>query len=204
MPKNIYERPRKWSWASDFAYNLIEFHARRQSHEQSKGNPAPDPAAPGHRPADGQRAAHACADADIACPGSTGRTEADSFADIPGEEGCFAARKDGRTVAYIIPAESKGYGGKIKLLVAVDTEGKVLDFNILEHNETPGLGDNAQKPDFRKQFAGKGPELLEVTKDPNNKENIQAMTGATISSRAVAKGVKEAAEKAASLAKGGR
>ena len=130
--------------------------------------------------------------------------EADSFADIPGEEGCFAAQKDGSTVAYIIPSESKGYGGKIKLLVAVDTEGKVLDYNILEHNETPGLGDNAQKPDFRKQFAGKGPELLEVTKDPNNKENIQAMTGATISSRAVAKGVKEAAERAASLAKGGR
>ena len=130
--------------------------------------------------------------------------EADSFADIPGEEGCFAARKDGRTVAYIIPAESKGYGGRIKLLVAVDTEGKVLDFNILEHNETPGLGDNAQKPAFRKQFAGKGAELLEVTKDPSNKENIQAMTGATISSRAVAKGVKEAAEKAGELAKGGR
>ena len=130
--------------------------------------------------------------------------EADSFADIPGEEGCFAARKDGRTVAYIIPSESKGYGGRIKLLVAVDTEGKVLDFNILEHNETPGLGDNAQKPAFRNQFAGKGAELLEVTKDPSNKENIQAMTGATISSRAVAKGVKEAAEKAGELAKGGR
>ena len=130
--------------------------------------------------------------------------EADSFADIPGEEGCFAAQKDGRTVAYIIPSESKGYGGRIKLLVAVDTEGKVLDFNILEHNETPGLGDNAQKPAFRNQFAGKGAELLEVTKDPSNKENIQAMTGATISSRAVAKGVKEAAEKAGELAKGGR
>jgi len=80
----------------------------------------------------------------------------------------------------------------------------VLDFNILEHNETPGLGDNAQKPAFRKQFAGKGAELLEVTKDPSNKENIQAMTGATISSRAVTKGVREAAEKAAALAKGGR
>ena len=131
-------------------------------------------------------------------------TEADSFADIPGEEGCFAAQKDGRTVAYIIPSESKGYGGRIKLLVAVDTEGKVLDFNILEHNETPGLGDNAQKPAFRNQFAGKGAELLEVTKDPSNKENIQAMTGATIASRAVTKGVREAAVKAVILAKGGR
>ena len=130
--------------------------------------------------------------------------EVDSFAEIPGEEGCIEAKKDGKVIAYIIPSESKGYGGKIKLLVAVDAEGKVLDFNILEHNETPGLGDNAQKPAFRNQFAGKGPELLEVTKDPGNKDNIQAMTGATISSRAVTKGVKEAAEKAQSLAKGGR
>jgi len=130
--------------------------------------------------------------------------EADDFKEIPGEEGCFAAEKGGQTVAYIIPSESKGYGGKIKLLVAVDTAGKVLDFNILEHNETPGLGDNAQKPAFRSQFAGKGSELLEVTKDPANKENIQAMTGATISSRAVTKGVREAAEKAVALAKGGR
>ena len=50
--------------------------------------------------------------------------EADAFKEIPGEEGCFAAEKGGKTVAYIIPSESKGYGGKIKLLVAVDTEGK--------------------------------------------------------------------------------
>ena len=128
----------------------------------------------------------------------------ESMRSLVAEADSFAAQKDGSTVAYIIPSESKGYGGRINLLVAVDTEGKVLDFNILEHNETPGLGDNAQKPAFRNQFAGKGAELLEVTKDPSNKENIQAMTGATISSRAVTKGVREAAEKAVTLAKGGR
>ena len=73
-------------------------------------------------------------------------------------------------------------------------DAKVIDFSILEHNETPGLGDNAQKPAFRQMFAGKGADKLEVTKDPNNKDNIQAMTGATISSRAVTKGVREAVE----------
>lgn len=130
--------------------------------------------------------------------------DAESFEEIEGEAGCFAARQGGKTVAYIVPAESKGYGGRIKLLVAVTAEGQVIDFSILEHNETPGLGDNAKKPEFRQQFAGKRADKLEVTKDKANTENIQAMTGATISSRAVTLGVKQAAEKAAALAKGGK
>ena len=78
-------------------------------------------------------------------------------------------------------------------------DAKVIDYNILEHNETPGLGDNAQKPSFRKQFAGKGADHLVVTKDPADKEDIQAMTGATISSRAVVLGVKQAVEEVAAL-----
>ena len=123
--------------------------------------------------------------------------EAEHFAEIAGHDGWFAAEKEGKAIAYIVPSESKGYGGKIKMLVAVTADAKVMDFSILEHNETPGLGDNAQKPEFRQMFAGKGADKLTVTKDPANKENIQAMTGATISSRAVTKGVREAVESVA-------
>lgn len=120
--------------------------------------------------------------------------DAESFQEVTGHEGWFAAQKGGETIAYIVPSESKGYGGKIKMLVAVTTDAKVIDFSILEHNETPGLGDNAQKPAFRKQFAEKGAKDLSVVKDPSNQTNIQAMTGATISSRAVTKAVREAVE----------
>ena len=70
---------------------------------------------------------------------------------------------------------------------------------MLEHNETPGLGDNASKPKFRDQFKGKKIDSLEVTKEHSDTKHIQAMTGATISSRAVTRGVKEAVEKAAKL-----
>ena len=121
---------------------------------------------------------------------------------VDGHEGWFAAQKGGQTVAYIVPSETKGYGGTIKLLVAVSADAKVIDYNILEHNETPGLGDNAQKPAFRGQFAGKGAAELTVTKNPADKEAIQAMTGATISSRAVTKGVKQAVEEVAQLTGG--
>jgi len=120
--------------------------------------------------------------------------DAEHFTEVAGHDGWFAAEQGGQAIAYIVPSESKGYGGKIKMLVAVTADAKVIDFSILEHNETPGLGDNAQKPAFRQMFAGKGADKLEVTKDPGNKENIQAMTGATISSRAVTKAVREAVE----------
>ena len=130
--------------------------------------------------------------------------DAEHFTEVAGHEGWFAAEKGGKAIAYIVPSESKGYGGKIKMLVAVTADSKVIDFSILEHNETPGLGDNAQKPEFRQMFAGKDSDKLEVTKDPANKENIQAMTGATISSRAVTKGVREAVDAVAAYkAEGG-
>lgn len=120
--------------------------------------------------------------------------EANNFKKISGKTDWYEAQKDGKTIAYVVPGDSKGFGGEIKMLVAVTPQGKVIDFTILVHNETPGLGDNAQKDSFRGQFKDKGAEDLEVTKDPTNKKNIQAMTGATISSRAVTKGVKEAVE----------
>ena len=129
--------------------------------------------------------------------------EAEDFQPVNGREGWFEARKGGSPIAYIVPSESKGYGGTIKMLVAVTREGKVIDFSILEHNETPGLGDNAQKPAFRSQFKEKDASHLQVVKDPSNKEDIQGMTGATISSRAVTLGVKQAVDAVAAF-KGGK
>ncbi len=128
--------------------------------------------------------------------------DADNFKKIPGKTDLYEAQHCVKTIAYVVPSESKGFGGPIKMLVAVTKEGKVIDFTIVSHNETPGLGDNAQKDSFRGQFKNKGAEDLEVTKDPSNKKNIQAMTGATISSRAVTKGVKEAVDEVTKYAGG--
>ena len=69
-----------------------------------------------------------------------------SFAEVPGEKIRILPKKDGKTIAYVIPTEPKGYGGPIKLLTAVSLDGSVMDYTMLEHNETPGLGDNASKP----------------------------------------------------------
>jgi len=122
--------------------------------------------------------------------------DAQSFKAVSGKAGWYAAMKDGKVMAYVVPAESKGYGGAIKMLTAVSLDGRDLGYQILSHNETPGLGDNATHPKFSNQFIGKKAQDLEVVKVPTDK-NIQALTGATITSRAVTKGIREAVEKVA-------
>lgn len=128
--------------------------------------------------------------------------DADSFEKVKNKNDWYAAEKGGKIIAYIVPGESKGYGGAIKMLVAVTLDGKVIGYDIQSHNETPGLGDNATKDPFKSQFKGKTVENLEVTKDKSNSKNIQAMTGATITSKAVTKGVREAVEQVAKLTGG--
>ena len=121
-------------------------------------------------------------------------TDADAFEPVPQKDQWFTAKKAGSIIAYIVPGESKGYGGTIKMIVAVSVDGRVIDYNILSANETPGLGDKASKEFFRSRLKGKQSEDLVVVKDPSNKANVDALTGATITSTAVVKGVREAVD----------
>ncbi len=121
--------------------------------------------------------------------------DADQFAPVTGKAGWFEAKKDGKVLAVVLPSESKGYGGAIKLLVAVTPDGKVHDFKVLGHNETPGLGDGIKKPKFKDQFPGKSSTQLNVVKQPvADGSAVEAITGATISSRALTAAVREAVE----------
>jgi Na+-translocating ferredoxin:NAD+ oxidoreductase subunit G len=119
---------------------------------------------------------------------------ADDFKNIDGKKEWVKALSKGQTLAVIVPAESKGYGGSIKMLVAVSPDNKVLNYTIISANETPGLGDKAGKEPFMHDVIGKDVPRLQVTKDPANKENVHAIAGATITSRAVTKGIREAVE----------
>ncbi|MGL6108022.1 RnfABCDGE type electron transport complex subunit G [Romboutsia sp.] len=121
-------------------------------------------------------------------------SEATSFKEIKNEKDCYEAKKGNKTIAYVYQSESKGYGGVIKLMVAVDSKDTVIGYKILSHNETPGLGDKVAKSPFKDQFKGKTIETLAVVKNPSDKKDVQAITGATISSRAVTKGVKIAVD----------
>lgn len=97
----------------------------------------------------------------------------------------YVAKRAGQIIGYIVQSFGKGYSSYIDTLIAVDTDFKVKRINILHHAETPGLGDEIEKDWFKNQFAGKDIEHLKVDKTGTRKDYIQAITGATISTRAV-------------------
>lgn len=113
---------------------------------------------------------------------------ADNFIPVENKEGWFMAKKSNQILAYIIPSEARGYGGTIKILMAVDTNEKIINFKILAHNETPGLGDRATLTNFQYQFRGKKIENMEIVKN-HDTNKIDAITGATITSTAVTKAI---------------
>lgn len=88
-----------------------------------------------------------------------------------------------------------GYSGRIDIMVGVDPSGAVVGVQVLRHLETPGLGAKITEPAFLDQFRGTrlGSFDFKVKKD---KGSVDAITGATISSRAVSGAVAEALEAA--------
>jgi len=105
----------------------------------------------------------------------------------------YLASSGGKPVAYISSTAGKGYSSFIAMLVSLDTDLKIRDVKILHHGETPGLGDQIEDQNFIGQFKGKALSQLVLLKT-ETKENIQAISGATISSRAVTNGVKDAVQ----------
>ncbi len=100
----------------------------------------------------------------------------------------YPAKKGGQLVGIAVESNSmKGFGGEIKIIVGLDTEGKVINYAVLQHAETPGLGDKMGtwfKTDKNKQsILGKNLSSgeLKVSKDGGD---VDAITAATISSRA--------------------
>ncbi len=77
------------------------------------------------------------------------------------------------------------------MLVALGPDMKITDVKVLDMNETPGLGDQVLEKSFLDQFKGKALSQVVLIKG-ETKENIQAVSGATYSSRGVANGVKDA------------
>lgn len=98
--------------------------------------------------------------------------------------GYYVAKKSGEGIGYIVETYGKGYSSYIHILVAVDKNLIVQRIDILSHGETPGLGDEIVLDSFKNQFAGKSLEHIKLVK-VETKEDIQAITGVTISSRAV-------------------
>ncbi len=100
----------------------------------------------------------------------------------------------GNPEAYIFSLSAKGYGGDVSVMTAVDVSGKVIGVDILDASgETPGLGQNVTKEKFYSQFSDKNGTITVVKNGANESANeINAVTGASISSKAVTSAVNEA------------
>ena len=108
--------------------------------------------------------------------------EAAKAAVLCGEEGYAVEGRSG-----------EGYGGDIVLMVGFKKDKKtVISYKVLQASETPGLGIKLKTPEFADQFSGKDGSALKVKKDGGD---IEAITSATITSRAVCKAIADAQSK---------
>ena len=89
-------------------------------------------------------------------------------------------------MGYVVTAADKdGFGGSIQVTVGITSDGTVNGVSILSINETAGLGMKAAESSFYGQYEGKQTEKFVVSKDGGDGEPIDALSGATITSRSV-------------------
>jgi electron transport complex protein RnfG len=124
----------------------------------------------------------------------------DTKAEIPGEYDIIksvynALDKDGSVIGVTLSITTRGYSSGLNMTVGLGADGKLKGVIVGDNNETQGLGKKAAEPAFNGQFPGKPYDKeLKVVKSSPGDNDIQAITGATITSKAVANAVNTAAE----------
>lgn len=108
------------------------------------------------------------------------------------DEACLAKDASGNTIGYILTVtDKKGYGGAIQMVFGYSLDGTVTGIEFLTINETAGFGLEAEKnPEWRKQYLGVVTDSFTVTKSgKTTMSEIDALSGATITSKAVTEGI---------------
>ncbi|MBQ2985305.1 MAG: FMN-binding protein [Clostridia bacterium] len=105
----------------------------------------------------------------------------------PAIDSCYLGSANGAAVGHTVQVTVKGYGGDIELVVGVDNDGVITGLNVggANFSETAGLGAKSKEPAFTEQFKGLTSPLV-------LKDNVDSITGASITSGAVVNGVNAA------------
>ena len=109
----------------------------------------------------------------------------------------FEALNEGKIIGYVVELAPKGYDDTISMIVGISKADKAISgMRVLKHTETPGLGALAVSEKFYRQYNGKKLVPLKVVKPPSRprEDEIDAITSATITTRAVTNAVNEAIE----------
>ena len=99
----------------------------------------------------------------------------------------------GEQIGYVVNVTTKeGFGGEITVSLGLDMDGGITGMEFLTINETAGLGMRATEEAFRSQYVGEPAGEFELVKDTAGEGQIQAISGATITSTAVTNAVNAA------------
>lgn len=113
--------------------------------------------------------------------------------DAPLVEEIYQAVNGEEIIGYTIKTVISGYSGPIVVMTGIDMEGRVAGMKVVSNTETPGLGANASNDEFQDQFKEKSAESdIELVKNNATEEQVEALTGATITSDAITDSVNEA------------
>lgn len=129
--------------------------------------------------------------------------DADTFSQYDKDSRVVIGKSGDSFAGICVNVAPQGFGDTIEMIVGIDKSGVVSGVEILSFSETPGLGSKAKDASFLNQFQGKSGHL-EVVKDGAAAENqIDAITAATITSKAVTQGVNDALSIYQDVVKGG-
>lgn len=103
----------------------------------------------------------------------------------------FVAKKGDEIVGYGVNHKASGYGGEMTNAIGLLNDGTIAGFRNIQNGETPGIGTQITEPTYFKGFEGKTFKNGEVkgNKEPSAEDEVPLITGATVSSTAVLKGV---------------
>ncbi len=133
------------------------------------------------------------------------QTNADAFTPVDAEidnpvvASVSEAKKGSDVVGWCVKVAPKGFGGEIEMMVGISHDGAVTGVSIISISETPGLGSKANDQLFLNQYATKKGQLTVVKGAATGENDILALTGATITSKAVTSGVQAALDCVAKL-----
>ena len=138
------------------------------------------------------------------------QSAADSFEKIEGWEDqdetglvdeVYAAFSGDKLIGYVFSATSSGYGGDIAVTVGIGSDSTITGISVGENQETPGLGSRVANEKFTSQYVGKDvSRQIKIVSGPDTADDeIQAISGATISTNAVNSAVQASADLGAKL-----
>ncbi len=133
-------------------------------------------------------------DAEDAMESCNAELASGKFGNTGVEQVLQAVDEGGNVAGHVLTSYSEdSYSGRIRLSVGINADGSISGVEILEINDTPGLGLKAAEPEFKNQYVGKNAESLTVIKSGSAGDaEINSISGATITSSAVTNAVNAA------------